>query len=83
LHGLSDLEARYLKRLEIGDVVRTIWRPNNEGQPFDVDSIIEGVEHRISFDRHDLTLQLTPFSRAGFILDDPNRGLLDTSEMTY
>jgi hypothetical protein len=83
LHGLSDLEARYLKRLEIGDVVRTIWRPNNEGQPFDVDSIIEGVEHRISFDRHDLTLQLTPFSRAGFILDDPNRGVLDLSELTY
>jgi hypothetical protein len=83
LHGLSDLHARYIKRLEIGDVVRTIWRPNNTGAAFDVDSIIEGVEHRITPDRHEVTLQLTPFSRAGFILDDPNRGLLDTSELTY
>jgi hypothetical protein len=34
-------------------------------------------------DTHALKVQLTPFSSAGFILDDPNRGLLDTSELTY
>jgi hypothetical protein len=83
LEGLSELHERYVKRLEIGDVVRTVWTPNDTGQAIDTDSIIEGVEHRIEVDRHVVRLQLTPFSRAGFILDDPNRGLLDTSEMSY
>jgi hypothetical protein len=83
LEGRPVLHQRYLKRLEIGDVVRTIWTPNGVGQAIDTDSIIEGVEHRLDVDRHVMTIQLTPFSRAGFILDDPNRGLLDTSELTY
>lgn len=83
LHGLSDLHARYCKRLEIGDVVRTVWTPNGVGVAIDRDSIIEGVEHVLTPATHTMRLQLTPFSRAGFILDDANRGLLDTSEMTY
>lgn len=83
LEGLSELHARYVKRLEIGDVVRTVWTPNGVGNAIDTDSIIEGVEHQLLADRHVVRLQLTPFSRVGFILDDLNRGLLDTSEMTY
>jgi hypothetical protein len=34
-------------------------------------------------DTHTLRVQLTPFAAEGFILDDLNRGLLDTSELTY
>lgn len=83
LHGLSDLHQRYMQRLEIGDVVRTVWKPNDVGVAIDRDSIIEGIEHTISPATHTMRVQLTPFSRAGFILDDPNRGILDTSEMTY
>jgi hypothetical protein len=83
LEGLSGLHQRYIKRLEIGDVVRTVWTPNDTGDAIDTDSIIEGVEHQITPATHRIRLQLTPFSRAGFILDDPNRGLLDTSELTY
>jgi hypothetical protein len=83
LHGLPVVQQRYMKRLEIGDVVRTVWTPNNVGQAFDSLSLVEGIEHRIGIDRHEMMVQLTPFSTAGFILDDPNRGLLDTSELTY
>jgi hypothetical protein len=77
------VQQRYMKRLEIGDVVRTVWTPNNVGQAFDSLSLVEGSEHRIGIDRHEMMVQLTPFSTAGFILDDLNRGLLDTSELTY
>lgn len=83
VNGLSDLHKRYVFRLEIGDVVRTVWTPNDTGNVIDRDSIIEGVEHTITPSSHRVRLQLTPFSRAGFILDDPDRGLLDTSEVTY
>lgn len=83
LHGLSAVLQSYMLRLEIGDVVRTVWTPNNVGQAFDSLSLIEGIEHRVGIDRHEMVVQLTPFSSAGFILDDPNRGLLDTSELTY
>jgi hypothetical protein len=83
LHGLPVVQQRYMKRLEIGDVVRTVWTPNNVGQAFDSLSLVEGIEHRIGIDRHEMMVQLTPFSTAGFILNDLNRGLLDTSELTY
>jgi hypothetical protein len=83
LHGLNTTTRRYMQRLEIGDVVRTVWTPNNVGQAFDSLSLVEGIEHAIDVDTHTLKVQLTPFSSAGFILDDPNRGLLDTSELTY
>lgn len=83
VHGLSGVDRRSVMRLEIGDVVRTVWTPNDTGGTIDRDSIIEGVEHTITPSTHRMRLQLTPFSRAGFILDDPDRGLLDTSEVTY
>jgi hypothetical protein len=83
LHGLDTTTRRYMQRLEIGDVVRTVWSPNNVGQAFDSLSLVEGIEHAIGVDTHALKIQLTPFSAVGFILDDPNRGLLDTSELTY
>lgn len=83
LHGLSTSQREGMQQLEIGDVVRTIWEPNNVGQPIDALSLVEGIEHSIGVDTHTLKVQLTPFSSAGFILDDPNRGLLDTSELTY
>lgn len=83
LHGVSDLHRRYLQRLEIGDVVRTIWTPNNVGNAIDVDSIIEGIEHTVTAATHTVRFQLTPFSRDGFILDDDNRGILDTSIVRY
>jgi hypothetical protein len=60
-----------------------VWTPNNVGQAFDSLSLVEGIEHRIGIDRHEMMVQLTPFSTAGFILNDLNRGLLDTSELTY
>jgi hypothetical protein len=83
LHGLDVTTRRYMQRLEIGDVVRTVWTPNNVGQAFDSLSLVEGIEHAIGVDTHTFKVQLTPFSSEGFILDDPNRGLLDTSELTY
>lgn len=83
MHSLSDLHQRYVQRLEIGDVVRTIWTPNDVGDAIDQVSLVEGIGHTITPAYHEIRFQLTPFSRAGFILDDANRGLLDTSEMTY
>jgi hypothetical protein len=83
LHGLDDTISNYVARVEIGDVVRTIWTPNQVSDVVDLDSIVEGVEHRIDSISHMVTFQLTPRPTGGFILDDPNRGLLDTSELTY
>lgn len=82
--GLSDLQRRYLERLEIGDLVRTVWTPLDSGTGLDITSYVEGIEHTVTPERHQLRLQLTPLVfDGGFILDDPNDGLLDTSEMTY
>lgn len=83
LHALSVTDQNHMLNLEIGDVVRTIWTPNNVGEPVDKFSLVEGIEHQIGVDTHLMRIQLTPFSIAGFILDDPVRGLLDISELTY
>jgi hypothetical protein len=83
LDGLDDVRQRFVKRLEIGDVVRTVWSPFSSTPGVDLLSVVEGVEHQVFTDRHVARFQLTPFTGGGFILDDINRGLLDTSEMTY
>lgn len=84
LVGLSEVHQRYIKRLEIGDLVRTVWTPLGAGVGIDIVSIIEGVEHQITTGVHVVTVQLTPLTfTGGFILDDVNDGLLDTSRMTY
>lgn len=83
LHGLSATNQNHMLNLEIGDVVQTIWTPNNVGTAVDTFSLIEGIEHQIGVDTHSMRVQLTPFSTAGFILDDAVKGLLDISELTY
>lgn len=82
--GLSDLHANYVRRLEIGDLVRTIWTPSGIGTALDIVSFVEGVEHTFTPGLHQMTLQLTPLtSDGGFILDSAASGVLDTSELTY
>lgn len=84
LDGLSELHQRYVKRLEIGDLVRTVLTPLATGTGIDVTSYVEGVEHQISPDQHLVTLQLTPLiDTGGFILDDTDNGVLDSSQVTY
>lgn len=83
VHSLSSSDADDMRGLEIGDVVRTIWRPNQVGDVVDEFSLIEGIEHQVGVDTHVMRLQLTPFSRTGFILDDATRGLLDQSELGF
>lgn len=84
LDGLSTLHQRYVKRLEIGDLVRTVLTPLGTGTGIDITSYVEGVEHQITPSGHTVTLQLTPLiDTGGFILDSTNDGLLDSSELTY
>lgn len=83
LESVSETVQRYLMRLEIGDVVRTIWAPNEVGEALDVDSLIEAVQHSMVPGSHRMTVRLVPRDRRGFILDSLTDGLLDTSEMTY
>ena len=84
LVGLTDVECRYIKRLEIGDLVRTAWTPLGSGIGVDITSIVEGVEHQIVTGVHTVNLQLTPLtSSGGFVLDDTSNGVLDTSRITY
>lgn len=84
LDGLTSVHQRYIKRLEIGDLVRTVWTPLSTGTGLDITSFVEGIEHSITPERHDVTLQLTPLVfDGGFILDNTDLGILDTGELTY
>lgn len=83
LEAVSDTVKQYLMHLEIGDVVRTIWAPNQVGQALDVNSFIEAIQHTIAPKSHRMTIKLVPRERRGFILDSLTDGILDTSEITY
>lgn len=87
LAATDEVRQRYVRRLEIGDLVRTVWSPYDSSPGLDVTSVVEGVEHEIAQagvnEFHRVRLQLTPAVLGGFILDDANDGLLDTSELTY
>lgn len=80
LGALSDGDRQgYLAITELGDMARVSWTPNGTGDAVDQWCVVEGIEHDIRPDCHDLTLILgSADSRTFFRLDDPVLGVLDS-----
>lgn len=69
-------------RVDIGEIIEvTIAGVNGPGVTNDYH--IEGVEHMITPDEHVMTLQLTQFTRIGFILNSAMYGLLNISRLGF
>ena len=75
---LSGVARAGLLGLELGDLVRFVFTPNQVGAPIDAYHVVEGIEHQISKWAHMTTFRLSEATqRSVFILDDPIFGVLD------
>lgn len=77
--ALASDDRSAVAQMEIGQLVRVVWSPRNLSPTLDQTAVIEGLEHNLTPDGHDVTFRLAPSTQSGvFILDDPVLGVLDT-----
>jgi len=76
--------------LEINDIVKIVYTPNNVGEPIIQNSLITGIRHEIGISYHNVMFEFGRATDIPFLLDDIQYGLLsgvlplyDTSTTTY
>jgi hypothetical protein len=83
-HGLTSGQATSLHSLDIGSPVGVTWTPNNVGDDTTQRSVVDQITHDATAGgtRHTVTFALSP-ANAGFLLDDADFGVLDTSALGF
>ena len=69
--------------LEINDVVRIIFTPNNIGDPISEFAVITGIRHNIGIDRHQINFEFGQATDFPFILDNATYGILSDGTTGY
>lgn len=80
---LSSTNQANILSLEIGDVVRVKFRPNNIGSSIDKYALITGISNKTNNISHRITLNLSTLDYANFILDDSVFGVLDDDRLGF
>lgn len=83
LANLTTTQVNQVLALELTDVVRIKFRPNNIGTSIDKYALITRIQHRTNDVSHRITLGLSTLDYANFILDDAVFGILDTSDLGF
>jgi hypothetical protein len=79
---LSISQRADLFGLDLGDVVRVTFTPQNVGLPIDRYVTVDAVEHSITPNDHRVSLDLSDAS-PGFILDSAAFGVLNSSKLGF
>jgi hypothetical protein len=69
--------------LELNDVVKIVFTPNNIGDPIDVYALITGISHAVSIDRHVVKFEFGQTTDFPFILDNATYGILSDGTTGY
>lgn len=69
-------------RVELGDVARVNWRPNNIGNPISQYVVVDAIEHDAVPGQHVVRFTLSQ-ALLGFVLDDATLGVLGTSTLGF
>jgi hypothetical protein len=80
---LDESEVAQVMGLEIGDVSLVKFTPNNIGAAIEQYAQIIGINHEVSFDRHDMVFQLSSLSFTSLVLDDVEFGKLNTYTLGF
>jgi len=83
LANLNTAQQNDVLSLELTDVVRVKFRPNNIGSSIDQYALITGIQHRTNSISHTVTIGLSTLDYANFILNDNVFGILDTSNLGF
>jgi hypothetical protein len=80
LNDITPAQVAECLNLELGDTVKVVFTPENIGDPIEQFVIIDSITHDVSPVDHVITYDLSQ-ANVGFILDDPEFGVLDTSRL--
>lgn len=76
--GMTSTQIQTILALDLNNVVRVKWTPNQVGTQIDAKSTIAGIRHVITPSSHMVTMTLDKYdNRAPFILDSTTNGVLD------
>lgn len=83
LEALSPTDQSDVLGLEIGDVARIKFTPNNIGSQIDKYASIIRIDHDIQTASHRITFGFQTLDYASLVLDDTEFGLLDTGRLGF
>ena len=81
--NLSTAQQNEILGLELTQVVRVKFTPNNIGTAIDKYAQITGITHRTNSISHSVTIGLSTLDYASFVLDDSVFGLLDSGYLGF
>lgn len=76
IHDKTQAIQDLLCGLEISDVIRIVFTPNNIGDPISEYAIITGISHNIGIDRHSINFEFGSTVGLAFALDSDIYGVL-------
>ena len=74
---LDATQATQVASLDIGDLVEVVFTPPGGGSAIDRYALVEGIDHSIGLDSHNVTFRLSSLDNAPFRLDCIVCGILD------
>jgi hypothetical protein len=83
LESLTPSDQADVLGLEIGDVARIKFTPNNVGSQIDKFASIIRIDHDIQIASHRITFGFQTLDYASLVLDDTEFGLLDTGRLGF
>ena len=83
LESLSSIQQNSVLGLEIGDVARIKFTPNNIGSQIDKFASIIRIDHDIRSDSHSITFGFETLDYASLVLDDTEFGILNTNRLGF
>jgi hypothetical protein len=82
LNELDNGQVSDVLGLELADGVQVVYTPERVGDPIDQVLVIDSIEHNVTATTHLVTLNFSE-SSIGFLLDDAEYGVLNTSELGF
>jgi hypothetical protein len=82
LDGMTATQAGQMLGLELADVVKVVYTPNRLGSALTQFVIVDGIEHSIGLNSHQVKLTLSATDLA-FVLDSDQFGVLDSNILGF
>lgn len=79
---LTGADQAAVASLDMGDIVGVKWTPLSIGSAIDDTFVVEGIDHDITVQEHEVTIRLSPvFQQAAAIYDDAVWGVYDSDSV--
>lgn len=83
LQDKSESDQNEVLELEINDIVKIVYTPNNVGEPIIQNALITGIRHEVGISFHNVIFEFGRATSIPFILDDEIYGRLSGTLPSY